>query len=261
MKTILLVEDDEMSAKLFSTALMTIYKLDHVTTINAAKEKLTQNNYDLILLDFILPDGRGTEVLDFLNERNLQIPTLVITKYSNLDIIRQCWKKGAFDFIQKPIQRKLLLEFVEIALAYPQLKPFYNESIQDPAAPIVDFEQFLKDLDNDAKLATDVLQTAVNTFPTLLASFKSIAQSTITADSNNALLACLHNTETFAATVYASEIAEKLENLTSSILRGEIPDKADLNFIAESLEKLEPVLKEKLALISISANLSTAADF
>lgn len=102
---ILLVEDDEMISKATRYLLMQHdYEVDIAKTIQEAREKIN-NNYALVILDVMLPDGSG---LDFLKEYNF-IPMLVLSAVALEDDVVKAIDMGAFDYIIKPFRSKELL--------------------------------------------------------------------------------------------------------------------------------------------------------
>lgn len=78
--TILLVEDDSAIQHVLIEALKTFDKICHgVFTIAEAKTYLGNNNPKLIILDIVLPDGIGTELLDFIKTKHPHSPPVIVT--------------------------------------------------------------------------------------------------------------------------------------------------------------------------------------
>ena len=113
-----LVVDDE--ADLRDLVEMTLLKMglqvDTADGVTAAKAKLARNPYALILTDMRMPDGSGLELVEYINEQGLDIPTAVITAYGNADHAVQALKAGAFDYIQKPLTLAQLRSLVKSAI-------------------------------------------------------------------------------------------------------------------------------------------------
>lgn len=85
-----------------------------------ALEMLDRNNFDLCLTDMRLPDGDGFLIVDAIQQRSPQTPVAVITAHGNTEMAVEALKKGAFDFVSKPVELKRLRSLVESALAVPQ---------------------------------------------------------------------------------------------------------------------------------------------
>ena len=72
------------------------------STVQEAKLQLKQNTeIDVVLLDLMLPDGNGAEVVQFLRNRGSDIPVLVISADNNKETILQLVEAGISGFISK----------------------------------------------------------------------------------------------------------------------------------------------------------------
>ena len=67
-----------------------------------AIEKLEQNRFDLMLLDYKLPDISGLEVLDRIRTKKIDVVTIMMTAYASLEVAVSATKNGTFDFLAKP---------------------------------------------------------------------------------------------------------------------------------------------------------------
>lgn len=76
---VLVVEDSESYQKILIEHLHKTHNLTITDTVNKAKELIVNNDYDFIILDFFLTDGISSEVLQFMEEENIEIPTIVIS--------------------------------------------------------------------------------------------------------------------------------------------------------------------------------------
>jgi two-component system response regulator PilR (NtrC family) len=84
--------------------------------ITQAKNSLNEQVFDLCLTDMKLPDGNGLELVDLIQEMPRSIPIAVITAHGNMDTAILAMKKGAFDFISKPVDLAALRQIVNSAL-------------------------------------------------------------------------------------------------------------------------------------------------
>ncbi len=71
---------------------------------------------DLVLLDLKLPDLSGEEVLERIRMTHKQIPVIVVTGYGGEQIAVEMMKKGATDYLAKPIDHELLLKAIQDAI-------------------------------------------------------------------------------------------------------------------------------------------------
>jgi len=86
-KNILVVEDSEDYQKLLIAHLKDTHNLTLTDTVNKAKELIVKEKYDFIILDFFLTDGISSEVLQFMEEENIEIPTMVISAEDEIVIL------------------------------------------------------------------------------------------------------------------------------------------------------------------------------
>jgi DNA-binding NtrC family response regulator len=87
-----------------------------------ALEMLERSSFDLVLLDVCMPRMSGIDVLTRMRERNQNIPAIVVSGAGTVDVAVQAVRLGAFDFVQKPIERERLLLSVRNALRFTQLQ-------------------------------------------------------------------------------------------------------------------------------------------
>lgn len=85
-------------------------------TLAEAKHWLASQAFDLCLTDMRLPDGDGLELVDYIQSQGLQLPVAVITAHGSMDVAIKAMKKGAFDFLSKPVDLAVLRQLVSHAL-------------------------------------------------------------------------------------------------------------------------------------------------
>jgi DNA-binding NtrC family response regulator len=119
MKPVILVIDDEEAIRLFLEATLEDRNYD-VLTAGSGRQGLalaTDNVPDLVMLDLMLPDMPGLDVLQALKKRYAHLPVVMITAYNQSDAAVQAMKLDAFDYVSKPIQLDKLLAVVEKGLS------------------------------------------------------------------------------------------------------------------------------------------------
>ncbi|MBE8168516.1 MAG: response regulator transcription factor [Shewanella sp.] len=100
---ILLVEDEEDLATLIKLNL-NVLKLDvtHCSTLTQAQQQINDHDYDLILMDRMLPDGDGLTLCLLLAEQDIDIPIMLLTaKDTEADVVLGL-ESGADDYLTKP---------------------------------------------------------------------------------------------------------------------------------------------------------------
>lgn len=75
---------------------------EHCRTGSEGLKKLKENDYDLAILDLMLPELRGEEILEKVKAANIQTPLLILTANDNVHKKAKLLEGGAEDFIQKP---------------------------------------------------------------------------------------------------------------------------------------------------------------
>ena len=111
MKHILIVEDDTTFAVMLQTWLSKKkFSVASVSGIAAAKKTLIESSVDLVLCDLRLPDGDGIDLLEWVSNRNVNVPLIVMTSYAAIPSAVQAMKLGARDYISKPVNPEDLLQ-------------------------------------------------------------------------------------------------------------------------------------------------------
>lgn len=95
--------------------------------LSMARQLLATQHFDLCLTDMRLPDGDGLELVDHIQERGLSLPVAVITAHGSIDIAIKAMKKGAFDFLTKPVDLAALRQLVNNALQTSHARPVQKE--------------------------------------------------------------------------------------------------------------------------------------
>lgn len=114
----ILVIDDEKSIRnaLEEVLVYENHKVDLSSDGDEGLELFKKNNYDVVLLDIKMPKTDGIEVLEQISSEAPDIPVIMITGHGNVDTAVEAIKKGAFDFIEKPLDLNRLLITIRNAL-------------------------------------------------------------------------------------------------------------------------------------------------
>ncbi len=92
------------------------YSVEMAERFKQGQEMIAARTYDLILLDVMLPDGRGIDLLPAIAARDPDTVTIIITGYATVEMAVNAIKHGAYDFISKPFTSDLLLLTVQQGL-------------------------------------------------------------------------------------------------------------------------------------------------
>jgi DNA-binding response OmpR family regulator len=106
---LLLVEDAEDVAEAIAASFARRGDtVDQVGTVKAAQDTLAVNDYEVIILDIILPDGEGTEVLRTLRRQRRPTPVLMLTARIAIEDRVAALDFGADDYLVKPFDLREL---------------------------------------------------------------------------------------------------------------------------------------------------------
>lgn len=113
----LIVDDEPDIRELLEITLSRMgVKTQSAADVNSAKLLLAQQEFDLCLTDLHLPDGDGLQLLDYIQQYRPNLPVAVISAHGNMDTAIKAMKKGAFDFISKPVDLISLRQLISSAL-------------------------------------------------------------------------------------------------------------------------------------------------
>lgn len=119
---ILVVDDERFFQTLLSKILTEAgYEVVVAGTGREALELFNEHGFPVVVLDLVLPDIMGTDVLVQVREKDPDAAVIMITAYASMESAIDALKAGAYDYIQKPIVREDLLRAVERALERQQL--------------------------------------------------------------------------------------------------------------------------------------------
>ena len=102
-----------------------------VASAGAAREKLREEEFDLVVTDLRLPDGDGMEILDETRRLSAGSPVIIITGHGSEETAVQAMKKGAFNYLSKPIDLNRLRAELESALRWRQVQVEHAELQQE----------------------------------------------------------------------------------------------------------------------------------
>jgi len=113
---ILLIEDDKQTAATIQEALKDYYAVDVAYTGEDGEYQAEVNDYDLIILDLILPDMDGVTVCKNIRESEIKAPILILTGKSEIKDKVKALDSGADDYLIKPFSFNELLARVRALL-------------------------------------------------------------------------------------------------------------------------------------------------
>jgi len=132
-----LIVDDEKNIQVTLARALSLegYATETAASGREALEKIAALPVDLVLLDVKLPDLDGLEVLERARTTRPGLPVVVMSGHGSIETVRQAFKLGAFDYLEKPIaERERLLAAVRNGLALRDLAA-ENAELRRAAGP------------------------------------------------------------------------------------------------------------------------------
>lgn len=111
----ILVIDDEADIRESLDLLLTAenYAVDLADNATVGLHKFESGTYDLVLLDLMMPDRSGMDVLADIRQRDSETPVFMLTAYGSVEVAVRALKSGANDYFAKPWDNEKLLIEIE----------------------------------------------------------------------------------------------------------------------------------------------------
>lgn len=116
---VLIVEDEVSLSKTLKEGLEDSgYQVDSVENLKDGAYHLNVRNYDLVLVDWMLPDGNGIDLITNTKSKTTRTAIIVISARDDAESEIAAFKAGADDFIAKPFEFSVLLARIEARLRF-----------------------------------------------------------------------------------------------------------------------------------------------
>jgi DNA-binding NtrC family response regulator len=142
VKRILIVDDDVAVTNYFMVFLMQT-GIFEPTVINDPREVeplLARERFDALMLDLDMPDVSGMDILDMMAAKGLSTPVLILTGVNDVELAVRSMKKGAFDYLTKPVDDEQLLESLDAAIEHGALHSSLNSMPEELTTRDLSFE-------------------------------------------------------------------------------------------------------------------------
>ena len=142
----ILVVDDELEVLQSFELILNSAQFDnlHLCSDSRNVKEILSNDPGIavIMLDLIMPHLGGEELLDYLTENHPEIPVIIVTASNELELVVDCMKAGAFDYLVKPVEKLRLISAVRRAMERVELarenqalkKSMLGSDLQHPQA-------------------------------------------------------------------------------------------------------------------------------
>src|SRR6267154_3879802 len=120
----ILVIDDEPDIRDSLEALLSSenYRVELAANATEGLKRLENSAYDLVLLDLMMPDKSGMQVLEEVRTRDRETPIFMITAYGSVEVAVDALKRGANDYFPKPWDNEKLLIEIDNMIAKRRLE-------------------------------------------------------------------------------------------------------------------------------------------
>jgi DNA-binding NtrC family response regulator len=119
---ILIVEDEAHMAKTLELLLKPRYRLSFASTGEEGICAAARDDFDVVLLDIMLPDTTGLAVLEHVRRERPATQVIVLTARADVRTAVDAMKKGAYDYLQKPVEEEDLRMAIERAMEKRRLE-------------------------------------------------------------------------------------------------------------------------------------------
>jgi len=117
MARILIIDDEKSIRKTLREILeYEKYQVDEAVDGSEGLTMIQKEKYDIILCDIKMPKMDGIEVLDKVMQLSIDTPVVMVSGHGNIETAVEAVKKGAFDFIAKPLDLNRLLVTIRNAM-------------------------------------------------------------------------------------------------------------------------------------------------
>lgn len=119
---ILVIDDEESILKLLRIQLGKAgYDVKPTKSGKEAFKILEKHSFETIICDLKMPEISGVKVLEYIKKKYSTIPVIILTGFIEVDMAVEVMKKGAFDYIVKPVKKDEMIVTVEKAVNHKRL--------------------------------------------------------------------------------------------------------------------------------------------
>ena len=140
--TILIVDDDPINRKVLGKIFSAHYRVEEAENGRIGVDKLLAGPryYCAVLLDVIMPELSGIDVVRYLKARELldKIPVFLITAEQNADVVREAYQLGVMDVIQKPVIPYVVLRRVESVIELFEARKHLSNVVESQSLTLLE---------------------------------------------------------------------------------------------------------------------------
>src|SRR5688572_19082190 len=115
--SVLVIDDEEIIREALEALLAAEgYSVITADTVAQGLARLVERPYDAVLLDLMLPDGNGLELLEEIRKHDDDLPVVMITAFGTIENAIVATKRGAFHYFTKPFKNDDVLVVIRNAI-------------------------------------------------------------------------------------------------------------------------------------------------
>jgi two-component system response regulator FlrC len=149
-KNLILIVDDEKETKkvLFEDLSKNGYSIFLAENAERALHLFEQKSFDLVIINTKLPDRDGLELLNIIKEKSIHTPVMMMSSFGTIQNAVEAMKKGALDYLPKPVPLETLQEKIQMILnnnfSHPEIHQ-EEEFISHTSMPILTNDKRMKE--------------------------------------------------------------------------------------------------------------------
>lgn len=179
---ILIIDDEEPIRKVLTTHLTKEgYSVTQSCGGNPIFDLIQSRPFDLVICDIKMPDVEGPVILEYIKKNFDALPVIMLTGLTDVVVAIEVLKKGAFDYLMKPVKKEDLLVVIRKALLHRDLL-IRNKELE---AENKEYQQFLehkvRDRTNELNIKAMELQKAYGQLKSMSIQFVNVLAETIEA--------------------------------------------------------------------------------
>ena len=130
--SILIVDDEEQIRSIIKNYLQHFKAAMHeVSNGKEALKFLSKKSVDLTILDIKMPEMDGLELLRNIKVKYPEITNIILTGFGNREHVLEALKLHAYDFLEKPLEKDIIVNRVSNALKMVMIKKFFNTTLRN----------------------------------------------------------------------------------------------------------------------------------
>lgn len=216
------------------------FTVETAATLREGLRRIQEGDFDLVLLDVMMPDGQGIDLMGPIQEKDPDLVSVIITGYATVELAVEAIKRGAYDFISKPFTTDLLLMTVKQGLERRRLSLEAKrlQAIEREAAELARAKEEMERLDRFKTAFTLTVAHELRAPVTALQSFLlAMLKGYVPPDQQRDILQ--------RAIERSQELLDLVDDLLNLAAAKQevVPPKRKTLSLADSLEKVVPLLR------------------